>query len=58
MVYDGLGGAPFVADTFDKPHQYSTGVKHVFVNDTQVLNDGEHTGKTPGRVVRGPGYGR
>ncbi len=44
--------------TFDKPHQYSTGVKHVFVNGTQVLKDGEHTGKLPGRVVRGPGYGK
>jgi N-acyl-D-amino-acid deacylase len=42
--------------TFDKPHQYSTGVTHVFVNGVQVLKDGEHTGATPGRVVRGPGY--
>jgi N-acyl-D-amino-acid deacylase len=42
--------------TFDKPHQYSTGVKHVFVNGVQVLADGEHTGATPGRFVRGPGY--
>ena len=42
--------------TFDKPHQYSTGVKHVFVNGVQVLKDGEHTGATPGRFVRGPGY--
>jgi N-acyl-D-amino-acid deacylase len=42
--------------TFDKPHQYSTGVVHVFVNGTQVLRDGEHTGATPGRVVRGPGW--
>jgi N-acyl-D-amino-acid deacylase len=42
--------------TFDKPHQYSTGVKDVFVNGVQVLKDGEHTGATPGRVVRGPGY--
>jgi N-acyl-D-amino-acid deacylase len=42
--------------TFDKPHQYSTGVKHVFVNGVQVLKNGEHTGSTPGRVVRGPGY--
>ncbi len=42
--------------TFEKPHQYSTGVKHVFVNGTQVLKDGEHTGATPGRVVRGPGW--
>ena len=42
--------------TFEKPHQYSTGVVHVFVNGTQVLRDGEHTGATPGRVVRGPGW--
>ena len=41
--------------TFEKPHQYSTGVRDVFVNGTQVLKDGEHTGATPGRVVRGPG---
>ncbi|MFQ5631011.1 MAG: amidohydrolase family protein, partial [bacterium] len=42
--------------TFEKPHQYSTGVLHVFVNGEQVLKDGEHTGATPGRVVRGPGW--
>jgi len=42
--------------TFEKPQQFSTGVVHVFVNGTQVLKDGEHTGATPGRVVRGPGY--
>ena len=42
--------------TFVKPHQYSTGMQHVFVNGTQVLKDGEHTGAKPGRVVRGPGY--
>ena len=42
--------------TFEKPHQYSTGVHHVFVNGTQVLKDGEHTGAKPGRVVRGPGW--
>jgi N-acyl-D-amino-acid deacylase len=42
--------------TFDNPHQYATGVQHVFVNGVQVLKDGEHTGATPGRVVRGPGY--
>jgi N-acyl-D-amino-acid deacylase len=42
--------------TFDDPHQYATGVIHVFVNGVQVLRDGEHTGATPGRVVRGPGW--
>ena len=42
--------------TFEEPHQYSTGVIHVFVNGVQVLKNGEHTGETPGRVVRGPGW--
>ncbi len=42
--------------TFEKPHQYSKGVHHVFVNGTPVLKDGEHTGAKPGRVVRGPGW--
>ena len=42
--------------TYDKPHQYSTGVLDVFVNGVQVLKDGEHTGAKPGRVVRGPGW--
>jgi len=42
--------------TFEEPHQYSTGMLHVFVNGEQVLADGEHTGATPGRVVRGPGW--
>jgi N-acyl-D-amino-acid deacylase len=38
--------------TFEKPHQYATGVEHVFVNGLQVLKDGEHTGMMPGRVVK------
>jgi N-acyl-D-amino-acid deacylase len=42
--------------TYEQPHQYSTGVRHVFVNGVQVLKDGEHTGAKPGRVVRGPGW--
>lgn len=42
--------------TFDKPHQLSVGVQHVFVNGVQVLANGRHTGATPGRVVRGVGY--
>jgi N-acyl-D-amino-acid deacylase len=41
--------------TFEKPHQYSVGVKHVFVNGVQVLKDGEHTGAKPGRALWGPG---
>lgn len=42
--------------TFVEPHQYATGMLHVFVNGVQVLKDGEHTGATPGRFVRGPGW--
>lgn len=42
--------------TFENPHQYSTGMVHVFVNGTQVLADGEHTGAKPGQVIRGPGW--
>ena len=41
--------------TFEKPHQFAVGMKHVFVNGTQVLKDGEHTGAKPGRALYGPG---
>src|SRR3989449_4395800 len=41
--------------TFDKPHRYAVGMKHVFVNGVQVLKDGEHTGAKPGRALAGPG---
>ncbi|HZJ15121.1 MAG TPA: amidohydrolase family protein, partial [Chthoniobacteraceae bacterium] len=41
--------------TFEKPHQYAVGMKHVFVNGAQVLKDGEHTGAKPGRALAGPG---
>src|SRR5688500_7347666 len=41
--------------TFEKPHQYAVGMKHVLVNGTVVLKDGEHTGATPGRALKGPG---
>jgi N-acyl-D-amino-acid deacylase len=46
-----------VADraTFEKPHQYAVGMKHVFVNGVQVLEHGEHTGAKPGRALAGPG---
>jgi N-acyl-D-amino-acid deacylase len=42
--------------TFDKPHQYATGMTDVFVNGIQVLKDNEHTGATPGMFVKGPGW--
>ncbi|MFN8528849.1 MAG: D-aminoacylase [Anaerolineae bacterium] len=42
--------------TFAQPHQYAVGMQHVFVNGIQVLENGEHTGARPGRVVHGPGW--
>jgi N-acyl-D-amino-acid deacylase len=42
--------------TFEEPHQLSVGVRHVFVNGTAVVRDGVHTGATPGRALRGPGW--
>lgn len=42
--------------TFEEPHRYASGVEHVWVNGVQVLQNGEHTGATPGRFVRGPGW--
>jgi N-acyl-D-amino-acid deacylase len=46
-----------VADTatFEKPHAYAVGVKHVWVNGVQVLKDGEHSGQKPGRALWGHG---
>jgi len=41
--------------TFDQPHQYAVGMKHVFVNGVHVIKDGEHTGAKPGRALWGPG---
>jgi N-acyl-D-amino-acid deacylase len=42
--------------TPEQPHQLSTGVKHVWVNGVQTLQDGAHTGAKPGRAVRGGGW--
>ena len=44
--------------TFEKPHQYSVGVRDVFVNGVAVLRNGEPSGATPGRAVRGAGFNR
>ena len=44
--------------TFAKPQQYAVGMRHVLVNGIPVLRDGEHTGATPGKFVRGPGWKR
>jgi N-acyl-D-amino-acid deacylase len=42
--------------TFEEPHALAEGVRDVWVNGVRVLEGGEHTGATPGRVVRGPGW--
>jgi N-acyl-D-amino-acid deacylase len=42
--------------TFEKPHQYSTGVSEVLVNGQLALKDGVPTGAKPGRFVRGRGW--
>ena len=42
--------------TYAEPMQFATGVSQVLVNGVPVVRDGQHTGATPGRVVRGPGW--
>jgi N-acyl-D-amino-acid deacylase len=42
--------------TYDKPHQYASGIQDVWVNGIQVLKNAEHTNNKPGRFVKGPGY--
>jgi N-acyl-D-amino-acid deacylase len=42
--------------TFEAPHQYAEGMRHVLVNGEFVIKSFEHTGKTPGAFVKGPGY--
>ena len=42
--------------TYERPHQYAVGMRHVWVNGVRVLKDGDHTDAKPGRVVRGPGW--
>jgi N-acyl-D-aspartate/D-glutamate deacylase len=42
--------------TFEDPHRYAEGIDIVIVNGERVIDEGRHTGATPGRVLRGPGY--
>lgn len=44
--------------TYEDPHRYAVGMRHVFVNGVQVLRGGEHSGAKPGRFVRGPGWNK
>ena len=41
--------------TFEKPHQYPTGIEYVIVNGRVVLEKGRHTGARPGVILYGPG---
>jgi N-acyl-D-aspartate/D-glutamate deacylase len=40
--------------TFENPHQFAVGVRHVVVNGVPVLLDGALTGEKPGRVLKLP----
>ena len=42
--------------TFKEPHQLSVGMDYVLVNGELVIEKGLHTGKFPGKFVKGPGY--
>jgi N-acyl-D-aspartate/D-glutamate deacylase len=42
--------------TFEDPHQYAIGMKYVLVNGKIVVEDGQHTGKRPGKILYGSGY--
>jgi N-acyl-D-amino-acid deacylase len=41
--------------TFEKPHQYATGIVFVVVAGQVVLDRGRHTGARPGAIIHGPG---
>lgn len=41
--------------TFERPHQLSVGMSHVFVNGVSVVRDGQVTGAKPGVILRGRG---
>ena len=38
--------------TFTEPHQYPDGIPYVIVNGEIVINNGEHTGAMPGKVIK------
>jgi N-acyl-D-amino-acid deacylase len=38
--------------TFDNPHQYANGIPYVIVSGAVVIDGGDHTGATPGKVLR------
>lgn len=42
--------------TWADPTAKPSGIEYVIVNGDLVLDEGHHTGATPGHVLRGPGY--
>ncbi|MEO5895538.1 MAG: D-aminoacylase [Vicinamibacterales bacterium] len=48
--------ANIIADraTFENPHQFSVGIRHVIVNGVPVIRNGALTGEKPGRALKGP----
>ncbi len=38
--------------TFDKPHQYATGVRYLFVGGKTVIEEGKYAGALAGKVLR------
>jgi N-acyl-D-amino-acid deacylase len=41
--------------TYENPQQYAKGVPFVLVNGAVVIDNGNHTGARPGKVIYGPG---
>jgi len=44
--------------TYEEPRRYSAGFPYVAVNGVLVVDGGRITGATPGKALRGPGYGK
>ncbi|HJS25396.1 MAG TPA: D-aminoacylase [Pyrinomonadaceae bacterium] len=44
--------------TFDKPHQFPSGISYVIVNGAPVLENNQITAARSGIALRGPGYSR
>lgn len=63
LIREGMAADLFLFDpeniidraTFSDPHQFPVGVEYVLVNGTVVLDESQHTGAKPGKVLYGPG---
>lgn len=60
LLREGMAGDIVIFDpetiqdnaTFTKAHQFPSGISYVLVNGTLVIEEGQHTGATPGKVLR------